>query len=100
MINSSPTALAQQMLRASKSVSPVLIRGETGTGKSRLAQQIHRESQRHGPFVALSLASVPETLLEDELFGHEVGAYTGAKSARAGKIEEARGGTLFLDEVG
>ena len=94
------TAPSDQLVRVALSASPVLIRGETGTGKSRLAQRIHRESGRSGPFVTVALASIPETLLEDELFGHEAGAFTGATGARDGKVEEARGGTLFLDEVG
>jgi len=79
----------------------VLITGETGTGKELLAREIHRLSPRAaGPFIAFSCANLPETLIEDELFGHEKGAYTGAAGARCGRIELADQGTLFLDEIG
>ena len=81
---------------------PILVTGETGTGKEWLAQAIHRDSPRAaGPFVALNCASIPETLIESELFGYEDGAFTGArKSGKEGKILQANGGTLFLDEIG
>ncbi len=85
---------------ATASDAPVLITGPTGIGKSLAAQIIHRHSRRHSaPFITLSCASLPETLLEAELFGHEKGAFTGAAIARHGHIERAAGGTLFLDEI-
>ncbi|PUA18312.1 sigma-54-dependent Fis family transcriptional regulator [Glaciimonas sp. PCH181] len=81
---------------------PILIMGETGTGKELLAQAIHNDSPRaSGPFVAVNCASIPETLIESELFGYEDGAFTGArKKGAVGKILQANGGTLFLDEIG
>jgi transcriptional regulator of acetoin/glycerol metabolism len=81
---------------------PIMIMGETGTGKELLAQAIHNDSPRaNGPFVAVNCASIPETLIESELFGYEDGAFTGARKKGAiGKILQANGGTLFLDEIG
>jgi transcriptional regulator with PAS, ATPase and Fis domain len=81
---------------------PIMILGETGTGKDLMAQAIHGDSNRAGqPFVSVNCASIPETLIESELFGYEDGAFTGArKKGSTGKIQQAHGGTLFLDEIG
>jgi len=86
---------------ACASDAPVLITGPTGIGKSLTAQVIHLHSARQqGPFVTLSCASLPESLLEAELFGHEKGSFTGAQQTRVGHLDRAAGGTLFLDEIG
>ncbi|MFX0197507.1 MAG: sigma-54 interaction domain-containing protein [Candidatus Hodarchaeota archaeon] len=87
--------------RVAKSNSSVLILGETGVGKERLARVLHVESPRSdGPFIAIHCAALPESLLESELFGHEQGAFTGATKARRGCFELAHQGTIFLDEIG
>jgi two-component system NtrC family response regulator len=81
--------------------APVLVLGESGTGKEMVAQALHlRSAQKSGPFVAINCNSIPENLLESELFGHERGSFTGAHTQRKGHIETAAGGTLFLDEIG
>lgn len=83
------------------SFSSLIISGESGTGKGLVAKILHHSSERaNAPFVALNCAALPHDLLESELFGHEAGAFTGAKKARRGLFEQADGGTLFLDEIG
>ena len=84
-----------------KSNATVLITGESGTGKELVARATHSQSSRHNkPFIAVSCAALPESLLESELFGHEKGSFTGAYTQKKGKFEFANGGTIFLDEVG
>ena len=91
-------AIARLRLAAPTSL-PVLVLGETGTGKELAARTVHAASER-GPLVALNCGALPEPLIESELFGAARGAYTGASVARAGLVEAAEGGTLFLDEIG
>ncbi len=95
-------ALVAKLRRVIDRDIPILVLGETGTGKEWLARAIHAESARaRMPFVAVNCASIPETLIEAELFGYEEGAFTGARRKGAiGKIQQAQGGTLFLDEIG
>ncbi len=90
-----------ERLSAQETASTVLIRGETGTGKELIARLIHAGSRRAaGPFIAVNCGALPRELVESELFGHEKGAFTDARTTRKGKFELADGGTLFLDEIG
>ena len=103
LVGESPSMLRAKELiaRAASASGTVLITGETGTGKELAARAIHAGSPREAkPFVALNCAALTESLLENELFGHARGAFTGAAGARAGLIEHAAGGTMFLDEIG
>jgi DNA-binding NtrC family response regulator len=94
-------ALFADIRKVAASSAPVLITGESGTGKELSARAIHERSSRaKGAFVAVDCGSIPQTLIQSELFGYEKGAFTGAAQRRAGRIEAAHGGTLFLDEVG
>ncbi|GHD68250.1 sigma-54 interaction domain-containing protein [Jeongeupia chitinilytica] len=93
-------ALLQQLERIAPSTMPVLVIGETGTGKELIARHIHQLSGRKGPFVAVNCGAISEQLAESELFGHEAGAFTGAVARREGWFEAAHHGTLFLDEIG
>jgi two-component system C4-dicarboxylate transport response regulator DctD len=92
-------ALRERLKRIAGAATDILVLGETGTGKEVTARALHDFSGRKGRFVALNCGAIPETMLETELFGHEAGAFTGAREKRVGKIEHAHGGTLFLDEI-
>jgi len=97
----SSVAAFRLLVRLARSRLPVLLQGETGSGKEVAARVVHRSSPRAaGPFVAINCATLAEALAESELFGHEKGAFTGAAARRLGAFECAQGGTLFLDEVG
>ncbi|MCC6130853.1 MAG: sigma-54-dependent Fis family transcriptional regulator [Acidobacteria bacterium] len=103
IIGSSPVLAEalERIRRAAATEATVLLLGESGTGKELFARALHALSARAGgPFVAVNVAALPESLVENELFGHERGAYTGASERRAGRFELADGGTLFLDEIG
>jgi len=93
-------AVFQRLRTVAPTDATVLVQGESGTGKERIARAIHSGSPRaKGPFVAISCAALPETLLESELFGHEKGAFTDARRERRGRFEMANGGTFFLDDI-
>lgn len=99
--SSSIRAVFDSIRKVAQTDMPVLITGETGTGKELTVQAIHERSPRkQSPCVPINCGAIPETLLESELFGHERGAFTGAVQLKRGKLEAAAGGTLFLDEVG
>jgi len=103
MVSGSATMLPvfRTIAQVAPSIASVLIQGESGTGKELVAQAIHLQGSRAArPFVAINCASIPESLLESELFGHEKGAFTGAIARKIGRFERAHGGTLFLDEIG
>ncbi len=93
--------LREMIRRAAPTDARILIRGESGTGKELVSDALHRSSSRQeGPFIKINCAAIPTHLIEDELFGHVRGAFTDARSNKAGLFEEADGGTLFLDEIG
>lgn len=93
-------SVIQQIMEAAAEDIPVLISGETGTGKDLVAAAIHKRSKRRGrPFLPINMGAIASELITSELFGHEKGAYTGAGEARAGLFEQTQGGTIFLDEI-
>jgi two-component system NtrC family response regulator len=92
--------IAAQIRTAAATAAPVLITGETGTGKSLVARLIHQQSRRRGPFMAINCAALPEPLIESELFGHEKGAFSGAHAVKKGLLEIAENGSILLDEIG
>jgi DNA-binding NtrC family response regulator len=103
LLGTSPamTRVYDLLSRVADSEASVLVTGESGTGKELVARALHRHSRRaNGPFIPVDCASVPETLLESELFGHARGAFTDARGVRTGLFVQAHGGTLFLDEIG
>jgi DNA-binding NtrC family response regulator len=102
LVGSSPAMqqLQSAIARVAPIPSPVLISGESGSGKELVARAVHRRSGVKGPFIALNCAALPHDLVESELFGHERGAFTGAVTLRKGAFEAAAGGTLLLDEIG
>ncbi|MDH4232233.1 MAG: sigma 54-interacting transcriptional regulator, partial [Nitrospirota bacterium] len=95
------TEIQRLISLAANADAPVLVTGETGSGKNVAARSVHyRGLLRHAPFISINCAALPETLIEAELFGHEKGAFTGAAGMKKGLFEMAEGGTLFLDEIG
>ena len=98
--NPSMRSMFQYLEAISPTALPILITGETGTGKELVAEAIHKLSAREGEFVPVNVAGVDDTLFSDTLFGHKKGSFTGAMNDRKGLIEKAAGGTLFLDEIG
>lgn len=99
--SSSMQQVEEQIARIASTSIPVLVRGESGTGKERIAFRLHACSERkQGPFITINCGAISSGLAQSDLFGHEKGAFTGASSARKGKITQAHGGTLFLDEIG
>ena len=103
IIGTSQTLIAavKQIDNAKNSNAPILLLGESGTGKEMFAAMAHKMSRRrHGPYIPLNCAAIPDQLLESELFGHEKGSFTGAHKNKKGKLQQANGGTLFLDEIG
>lgn len=102
LVGTSPAILEAVRLIEKAAVTPatILLTGESGTGKEVAARLAHQASRRPGPFIAVNLGAIPDTLVESELFGYEKGAFTGAESRKQGLFELAQGGTLFLDEIG
>ncbi len=98
--NNGLAAVKKLIATAAGNNAPVLITGETGSGKSRVAKLIHLRSQHRGPFMAINCAALPENLIESELFGHEKGAFSGAHVLKKGLLEIAENGTILLDEIG
>lgn len=94
-------SVLEMVQKVAKLDSPVLLMGETGTGKDLIANAIHYSSSRSdGPFISVNCGAIPESLIDSELFGHEKGAFTGALKEKRGRFERAHGGTIFLDEIG
>ena len=91
--------MLRQVWRVARTNMPVLLVGETGTGKEEMAALVHRWSARSGPYVPINCAAIPNELMESELFGHARGAFSGAVASVDGKLMAARGGTVFLDEI-
>src|ERR1700690_152629 len=100
-VSAALNAVLVRVAKVAPTDSPVLVTGETGTGKDRTARAIHKRSPRAArAFVSVNCAAIPRDLIASELFGHEKGAFTGALQRRLGRFELAEGGTIFLDEIG